>query len=89
MDLNDLLYHHQMALMSVSQAERDGDATTANFDLPLYYARRINDYREIRGLTGNLIMAAGSPGDAGLSGRAESDRYVGDMLLVAQPAILA
>lgn len=88
MDLNELLYHHQMALMSVSQVERDGHAT-ASFDLPLYYAARINDYRETRGLTGNLIMAGGAPRNAGLSGRVECDRYVGDMLPMAQPAILA
>lgn len=88
MDLNELLYHHQIALMSVSQAERRGHAT-ANFDLPLYYAKRINDYRDIRGLTGDLIMAGGSPRDAGQSGRVECDRYVGDMLPLAQPAILA
>jgi len=88
MDLNELLYHHQIALMSVSQAERRGHAT-ANFDLPLYYAKRINDYRDIRGLTGNLIMAGGSPRVAGLSGRVECDRYVGDMLPTVQRAILA
>lgn len=88
MDLNELLYHHQIALMSVSQAASRGHAA-ANFDLPLYYAKRINDYRDIRGLTGNLIMAGGSPRDVGLSGRVERDRYVGDMLPMAQPAILA
>lgn len=88
MDLNELLYHHQIALMSVSQAERRG-LRPANFDLPLYYAKRINDYRDIRGLTGNLIMTGGSLYDAGLSGQVECDRYVGDMLPMAQPAILA
>lgn len=49
MDLNQLLYHHQMALMAVSQARRDGHLLP-NFDLPRYYAKRINDYRERRGL---------------------------------------
>jgi hypothetical protein len=88
MDVNELLYHHQVALMSVSQAERRGHAT-ANFDLPLYYAKRINDYHDIRGLTGNLIMPRGSPRNAGLSGRVECGRYVGDMLPRAQPVILA
>ena len=88
MDLNELLYHHQIALMSVSQAESRGHAA-ANFDLPLYYAKRINDYRDARGLTGNLIMAGGHPQNAGLSGRIECDRYVGDMLPTAQPAIFA
>lgn len=88
MDLNELLYHHQIALMSVSQAERRGHAT-ANFDLPLYYAKRINDYRDIRGLAGNLIMSDGTPQVSGLSDRVECNRYVGDMLSMAQPAILA
>ena len=49
MDLNQLLHHHQMALMAVSQARRDGHLLP-NFDLPRYYAKRINEYRERRGL---------------------------------------
>ncbi|QCB54553.1 hypothetical protein E5675_08965 [Sphingopyxis sp. PAMC25046] len=49
MDLNQILYHHQMALMAVSQARRDGHLLP-NFDLPRYYAKRINEYRERRGL---------------------------------------
>jgi len=48
MDLNQLLHHHQMALMAVSQARREGQAMP-NFDLPRYYAKRINEYRERRG----------------------------------------
>jgi hypothetical protein len=48
-DLNQLLYHHQMALMAASQARRDGHILP-NFDLPRYYAKRINEYRERRGL---------------------------------------
>lgn len=50
MDLNQLLYHHQVALMAVSQAQRDGHLLPS-FDLPRYYARRINEYRDRRGLT--------------------------------------
>ncbi|WP_447761732.1 hypothetical protein [Sphingopyxis panaciterrae] len=53
MDLNELLYQHQIALMSVGQAERDGDSVRS-FDLPLYYARRINEYRERRGSAGRV-----------------------------------
>lgn len=49
MDLNQLLHHHQMALMAVSHARRDGHLLP-NFDLPRYYAKRINEYRERRGL---------------------------------------
>lgn len=49
MDLNQLLYHHQMALIAVSQAQRGGELLP-NFDLPRYYAKRIDEYRERRGL---------------------------------------
>lgn len=49
MDLNQLLYHHQMALMVASQARRDGHLLP-NFDLPRYYTKRINEYRDRRGL---------------------------------------
>jgi hypothetical protein len=88
MDLNELLYHHQIALMSVSQAERDGHAT-ANFDLPLYYAKRLNDYRQRRGLTGSIVADGGSRDSSASFTREESDRYVGDMLPAARSAILA
>lgn len=57
MDLNQLLHHHQMALMAVSQARRQGQATP-NFDLPRYYAKRINEYRERRGLSGDAEAIA-------------------------------
>lgn len=55
MDLNQLLYHHQMALMAVGQAQRDGRGPR-NFDLPRYYAKRINEYRELRGLEGDIVI---------------------------------
>jgi len=57
MDLNQLLYHHQMALMAVNQARRDGHLLP-NFDLPRYYAKRINEYRERRGLADGLAAVA-------------------------------
>ncbi|MBB6427729.1 hypothetical protein [Sphingopyxis sp. JAI128] len=57
MDLNQLLYHHQMALMTVSHARRDGDLLP-NFDLPRYYAKRIHEYRERRGLADDLSGVA-------------------------------
>ena len=88
MDLNELLYHHQMALMSVSRVGRDAHAV-ASVDLPLYYVRRIGEYREMRGLTGNLVMAGAAPDSARPFSRAEPDRYVGDMLPATQPAIPA
>lgn len=59
MDLNQLLYHHQIALMAVSQAQRDG-RILPHFDLPRYYAKRINEYREQRGL-GDDLSAASEP----------------------------
>lgn len=57
MDLNQLLYHHQMALMATSQAQRDG-VPLPNFDLPRYYAKRISEYRDNRGLSGPLVIPA-------------------------------
>ncbi|SBV33438.1 protein of unknown function [uncultured Sphingopyxis sp.] len=57
MDLNQLLYHHQMALMAVSQARRDGHLLPS-FDLPRYYAKRINEYRERRGLASGFAAVA-------------------------------
>lgn len=49
MDLNQLLYHHQMALMAANRAHRDGHPAS-NFDLPRYYAKRISEYRARRGI---------------------------------------
>lgn len=63
MDLNQLLYHHQMALMAVSQARRDGHLLPS-FDLPRYYAKRINEYRERRGLADGFATLVG-PGHGG------------------------
>lgn len=55
MDLNQLLYHHQIALMAVNRAQRDG-RPLPNFDLPRYYAKRISEYRDNRGLSGALVI---------------------------------
>src|SRR3546814_5496666 len=57
MDLNELLYHHQMALMTVGRAQRAG-RSAVSFDLPCYYARRINEYRKRRGLTFDIPVIA-------------------------------
>jgi hypothetical protein len=57
MDLNQLLHHHQMALMAVSQGRHDGQAMPS-FDLPRYYAKRINEYRERRRLSGDAEAIA-------------------------------
>src|SRR3546814_6605640 len=49
MDFDQLLYHHQMALIAVSRARRDGHPPSS-FDLSDSYARRIAEYRDRRGL---------------------------------------
>lgn len=49
MDMNQLFYHHQMALMERAAAGRK-DRKIANFDLPCHYAKRIEEYRARRGL---------------------------------------
>src|SRR3546814_17286211 len=62
-DLNQLLYHHQIALMAVSQARRDGHLLPG-FDLPRYYAKRISEYRERRGLTDGFAAMIEQTGDS-------------------------
>lgn len=79
MDLNELLYHHQMALMAVGRAHRDG-RSTVNFDLPCYYARRINEYRERRGLTFDIPVVAQWGGGPANRTQAQSSPFVGDLL---------
>lgn len=54
MDMNQLFYHHQIALMDADRARRTGLAT-ANFDLARHYVRRINRFREGRGLAPDFI----------------------------------
>jgi hypothetical protein len=51
MDMNELFYHHQMALMALSQPRgRGASARHASFDLPGHYAQRIDAYRAKRGM---------------------------------------
>ncbi len=82
MDLNQLLYHHQMALMAVSQAERHGGAAP-DFDLPRYYAKRINEYRERRGLNGDAEAIARLSGsmETPAESAAAPEEFVGDILI--------
>lgn len=86
MDLNQLLYHHQMALMAVSQAKRDGHLLPS-FDLPRYYAKRINEYRERRGLADGFAavteQAHGGVGTDPQTARPATDYpvFVGDTLI--------
>src|SRR3546814_20178029 len=62
-DLNQLLYHHQIAHMAVSQARRDGHLLPG-FDLPRYYAKRISEYRERRGLADGFAAMIEQTGDS-------------------------
>lgn len=85
MDLNQLLYHHQMALIAANRAHRDGRAAS-NFDLPRYYAKRIDEYRARRGLgVGTAPMAdrAGGPrADPPTSGQRDAyPVFLGDTLV--------
>lgn len=86
MDLNQLLYHHQIALMAVSQAQRDGHLLP-NFDLPRYYAKRINEYRERRGLADSFSAVIGPEQDGPKADPAVSEPtsnypvFVGDTLI--------
>lgn len=54
MDMNELFYHHQMALIAAGQARRAGTPPPV-FDLPGHYARRIDDYRACRGMPGYFV----------------------------------
>lgn len=86
MDLNQLLYHHQMALIAASRAHRDG-RPHSNFDLPRYYAKRISEYRARRGLgVGPALMAdreGGPRADPPTSGQRDAyPVFLGDTLVV-------
>lgn len=84
MDLNQLLYHHQMALMAVSQAQRDGQLLP-NFDLPRYYSKRIDEYRERRGLGDTLAAFPDRPQNDPMpeapAPDADYPAFVGDTLI--------
>lgn len=49
MDMNQLFYHHQIALMSANHARPEG-RPPGGFDLAQHYVTRINRFRESRGL---------------------------------------
>ena len=49
MDLNQLLYNHQLALMN-EQSSSSLDERETYFDLVQYYAKRIREFRERAGL---------------------------------------
>ena len=51
MDMNELFYHHQMALIALNQPRgRGASARHAAFDLSGHYAQRIESYRAQRGM---------------------------------------
>lgn len=54
MDMNQLFYHHQLAVIAADRAHHKGEAP-AHFDLPNHYAQRINMFREKRGLQPDFV----------------------------------
>lgn len=90
MDLNQLFHHHQMALMAVSKSRRDGEAAP-DFELPRYYAKRINEYRELRGLNGDAhVTTRMSESNAGAisspaAARETAMESIGDERVAALP----
>ena len=59
MDMNELFYRHQMALMTVGQLH-GASARHADFDLSGHYADRIDAYRTRRGMSKYFRKAAPS-----------------------------
>lgn len=57
MDMNELFYRHQMALMAVG-SQRGASARHADFDLSGHYADRIDAYRARRGMSTYFPKAA-------------------------------
>jgi ribosome-binding protein aMBF1 (putative translation factor) len=49
MDMNQLLYHHQLAKLNAQHSRSDKNSDT-NFDLVGHYAGRIADWRRAKGL---------------------------------------
>lgn len=64
MTLNQLLFNHQLAQMNASRAivRLDG---ACNFDMERHYAKRIREWRRVRGLSANGwpggFLPAGEP----------------------------
>jgi len=57
MDMNELFYRHQMALMAMSP-QRGASARHADADLSGHYADRIDAYRARRGMSKYFPKAA-------------------------------
>ncbi len=51
MDLNQLLYNHQLAMLNAQQAS-SCERRESHFDLVVYYAKRIRAWRDAKGLSG-------------------------------------
>ncbi len=58
MDMNQLFYHHQIALMTASRTRPNGDGA---FDLARHYATRINRFRRSRGLSPDFTGYSAHP----------------------------
>ncbi|RYD42909.1 MAG: hypothetical protein EOP63_11490 [Sphingomonadales bacterium] len=56
MDMNELFYRHQMALMAIRPLH-GASARHADFDLSGHYADRIDAYRARRGMSKYFPMA--------------------------------
>src|SRR3546814_19429845 len=76
-DLNQLLYHHQIALMAVRQARRAGHLLPG-FDLPRYYAKRISEYRARRGLADGFAALIEQTGDSPRPAQRSAERRLGE-----------
>lgn len=63
MDLNQLLYHHQIAIMNALDAQNSG-RIVSNFNMVQYYTKRINAYRAGRGLSAGFVSWAAHSPDA-------------------------
>jgi hypothetical protein len=57
MDMNELFFRHQMALIAVGR-QRGASARHANFDLPGHYADRIDAYRTRRCMSKYFTVTA-------------------------------
>jgi hypothetical protein len=57
MDMNELFYRHQMALMA-TRPLHGASARHADFDLPGHYADRIDAYRVRRGMSKYFAVPA-------------------------------
>lgn len=85
MDINQLLYQHQIALMNAAALEKAGQLRS-NFDLVQYYAKRINEYRMKRGLSEDFVKDLA---DVPASEHATDDEFIPVVAVSMQAALVA